>query len=560
MKRIHVYSVATVLLLLMAAPLFAQFEPTAGIFKGQFEVSNSYISRLNPDCSGYHSDYVALRVPMRDYLQNSKCALWVMDNYKVSYAFWSLLGEPVCDYKFYWNYNASQYSGARIYHTYNDKKYVIKVSDLMKYPDLKQQLEYISPMPNIRIKVRLKFFNEDFLNLGPGYPIATCIHIINIDLADRAGVTNNFSVPGSGSWVETFTDVDFYHSSSTESLGDRYWLGKNKLRGGYLDPANKEAFERAMKILFQNTKRIVVDLEGIYGIWSLKWPVHEIMRMLDEYCRREEKAAAAKTKSKEPSAKKKEDDFWNTTSSNAAMKGSSDEDFWNTTKVPTEVWAGKLDKAEMLYSQKQWKEARTLYQEVAKANPQLSYAKNKVEFIDKLLAYKPKFEDDYKAVRSEKSPYLFGFKDKQGKLVIDFKYNDASDFSEGMAAVALNSKWGFINYEGTLVIPCIYDRVESFKEGKAHVHTDDKRKVEYTTSDCKNYHSATALLFSDFYIDNNNKPVSEVKKNFRVVALTAKGWDEESNEKIASCKRIWNQVAAKLAVWAVGQGYLEVNW
>ena len=47
-------------------------------------------------------------------------------------------------------------------------------------------------------------------------------------------------------------------------------------------------------------------------------------------------------------------------------------------------------------------------------------------------------------------------------------YEDASDFSEGRAAVKMNGKWGFINYDEQIVIPCIYSRVGDFGEGVAY--------------------------------------------------------------------------------------------
>ena len=41
-----------------------------------------------------------------------------------------------------------------------------------------------------------------------------------------------------------------------------------------------------------------------------------------------------------------------------------------------------------------------------------------------------------------------GFIDKSGKLVIDAKYDEAENFSEGLAGVELNGKWGYINIKG----------------------------------------------------------------------------------------------------------------
>ena len=50
-----------------------------------------------------------------------------------------------------------------------------------------------------------------------------------------------------------------------------------------------------------------------------------------------------------------------------------------------------------------------------------------------------------------------------------FKYETADDFSEGLAPVRSNGKWGYIDTTGREVIPCIYDHAEKFKNGLAAV-------------------------------------------------------------------------------------------
>ena len=61
-----------------------------------------------------------------------------------------------------------------------------------------------------------------------------------------------------------------------------------------------------------------------------------------------------------------------------------------------------------------------------------------------------------------------------GKLVIPFKYSSHGDFSEGLAAVSLNAKWGYVNKQGTLVIPTKYDSAEKFEDGLACVKINGK--------------------------------------------------------------------------------------
>lgn len=58
----------------------------------------------------------------------------------------------------------------------------------------------------------------------------------------------------------------------------------------------------------------------------------------------------------------------------------------------------------------------------------------------------------------------------------ELKFNRRSDFSEGLARVEIDGKWGFINEQGELVIPCMYDEVGDFFEGfakvKVNIHDD----------------------------------------------------------------------------------------
>ena len=54
------------------------------------------------------------------------------------------------------------------------------------------------------------------------------------------------------------------------------------------------------------------------------------------------------------------------------------------------------------------------------------------------------------------------------------KYNNIFDFSEGLASVELNGKWGFINKTGKEVIPLKYDDAYPFSEGLAKVKLNGK--------------------------------------------------------------------------------------
>ena len=67
----------------------------------------------------------------------------------------------------------------------------------------------------------------------------------------------------------------------------------------------------------------------------------------------------------------------------------------------------------------------------------------------------------------------WGFIDKTGQMIIAPTYEEAQSFHEGMAAVKLNGLWGFLNTSGELVIPAQYDTVQNFSEGVAPVEQND---------------------------------------------------------------------------------------
>jgi hypothetical protein len=69
--------------------------------------------------------------------------------------------------------------------------------------------------------------------------------------------------------------------------------------------------------------------------------------------------------------------------------------------------------------------------------------------------------------------FKWGYIDKSGKLAIPAVWDSARDFSEGLAAVRMSSGWGYIDKSGTLTIPAVWDYVSDyysdFSEGLAAV-------------------------------------------------------------------------------------------
>lgn len=74
----------------------------------------------------------------------------------------------------------------------------------------------------------------------------------------------------------------------------------------------------------------------------------------------------------------------------------------------------------------------------------------------------------------------YGYIDKDGNEVINFKYICAHDFSEGVASVTEDGeRWGYIDKQGNWAIEPILDWAGDFKDGKAIV----KIEVKYYSID-----------------------------------------------------------------------------
>lgn len=84
---------------------------------------------------------------------------------------------------------------------------------------------------------------------------------------------------------------------------------------------------------------------------------------------------------------------------------------------------------------------------------------------DEYKYYNFKFEEkSEKDIYSSRTLYLskkdgkYGFVDKDGKVIVDYKYDDATNQNAyGYAAVKLNGKWGCIDSKGTLVQDTTYN-------------------------------------------------------------------------------------------------------
>lgn len=68
----------------------------------------------------------------------------------------------------------------------------------------------------------------------------------------------------------------------------------------------------------------------------------------------------------------------------------------------------------------------------------------------------------------------WGFVNKKDKLLVSLKYDSVSDFSSGHAMVRLNGKWSYVNLRGQEIAPIKYEKVMPFSSGRGWVKLNGK--------------------------------------------------------------------------------------
>jgi len=85
-----------------------------------------------------------------------------------------------------------------------------------------------------------------------------------------------------------------------------------------------------------------------------------------------------------------------------------------------------------------------------------------------------------RAIVADKN-FIYALVDFSGKEITPFKYQEIKKFSNGLAAVKYQSRYGFIDTSGNEVIPCTYHNAESFSEGLARVQKNGRTGYIDTT-------------------------------------------------------------------------------
>ena len=129
----------------------------------------------------------------------------------------------------------------------------------------------------------------------------------------------------------------------------------------------------------------------------------------------------------------------------------------------------------------------------------------------------------------------YGYVNSKGDFVIKAKYDNASEFENGMARVGNNGKYGFINEKGEEVIPIIYKNASNFNYGYAAVKDatggsyllskTGKKLDDKKFSDVKSFSEGLAPFSEDGYRYGYLDPTGDVRieSQFEIANLFHEG-------------------------------------
>lgn len=89
------------------------------------------------------------------------------------------------------------------------------------------------------------------------------------------------------------------------------------------------------------------------------------------------------------------------------------------------------------------------------------------------FTFKSSYPESEFRVSNQKGKW--GYVDKEKNVVIDFIFEDAFPFSEGLAVVEMDRKKGFIDRNGEVIIDYQFDSATYFKNGKATVEVNNDK-------------------------------------------------------------------------------------
>ena len=80
--------------------------------------------------------------------------------------------------------------------------------------------------------------------------------------------------------------------------------------------------------------------------------------------------------------------------------------------------------------------------------------------------------------------HRLGFIDLEGNIVIPPRFEEAYHFSQGLASVRFQGKWGYINTHGDPWLPFIFNIASPFENGRAEVYLGNRQYIIDLTGRC----------------------------------------------------------------------------
>jgi len=177
-----------------------------------------------------------------------------LGKFTLSYALWSLEGQPVEDYIFVWDWQPGDLVVGR------GPAGNITTADLAKYPDLPKQFYSIRPI-SVTLATEIEFYDAQDFRFGLG------TKTVKPDLIAPAGPNEPLHVPGSPTWQDFFR-CDYQNPALT--------VNGAKPAATDFASRNKERFQQAVRVQLVRPK-----------ITAVEWPEGELRMIADEFNRRE---------------------------------------------------------------------------------------------------------------------------------------------------------------------------------------------------------------------------------------------------------------------------------
>ncbi len=162
----------------------------------------------------------------------------------------------------------------------------------------------------------------------------------------------------------------------------------------------------------------------------------------------------------------------------------------------------------------------------------------------------------------------YGMADVNGHIIKEPIYDNFSNYSEGLSAVCINDKWAYIDMQGNQIIPFKFDMAGDFSDGVAIVKNDGKYGIltkPILSSNSAKENEAVNAIFSHQKVSMNGNKIENIEKyiingnnyfKLRDIAKLANAteskfsveWNAESKMILIYTNQAYHEVGTELKV------------